>query len=119
AYAPDGWSSQFVERVEHLVLPGITAFTREDARRAGERLLVEGPVRIKQALGIGGRGQTVANDSAGLARTLDTLDLGELSRYGVVLEKNLASLTTHSVGQVCVGTLVASYCGTQRAVVNN
>ena len=49
----------------------------------------------------------------------DTLDETELRTYGLVVEPNLADLTTFSVGQVCVGDLRASYCGTQKATHDN
>jgi hypothetical protein len=35
AYAPAGWSHGFPHRVRDDVLSGFSAFTREDARRAG------------------------------------------------------------------------------------
>ena len=91
------------ERVREVVLPGFSAFTREDAREAARLLLANGPVRLKRGRGIGGRGQAVieALDDP----VFDTLDKTELRTYGLVVEPNLADLTTFSVGQVCVGDL--------------
>ena len=43
----------------------------------------------------------------------------ELARDGLVLEENLVDVTTHSVGQVRVAELVASYHGTQRLTSDN
>jgi hypothetical protein len=116
AQAPRGWSHQFAERVRGDVLPGFTAFTVEDARKAATRLLAEGRVRLKAAHGVGGHGQSVINDVDGLEARLD---LARLHRFGVVLELDTADATTFSVGQVCVAGMVASYCGTQRTTTNN
>ena len=49
AAAPEGWSHGFARRVRSVVLPGFTAFTLQDARKAGLRLLERGPVRLKPA----------------------------------------------------------------------
>jgi hypothetical protein len=114
ARAPAGWSRQFSEVVSRAVLPGYTAFSSEDAHRAGAWLLERGAVRVKPARETGGRGQLVAADSAALAVVLDRLDVSDLTQYGVVLEQNLTDVKTFSVGQVRVGELVASYFGTQK-----
>ena len=45
AQAPPGWSCAFGRQVRDVVLSGFTAFTPEDAREAGGRLLRCGPVR--------------------------------------------------------------------------
>lgn len=117
AFRPSGWCEAFPERVREVVLPGFSAFAREDAREAARLLLANGPVRLKRGRGIGGRGQAVieALDDP----VFDTLDETELRTYGLVVEPNLADLTTFSVGQVCVGDLRASYCGTQKATHDN
>ena len=114
AIAPAGWSPKFGARVQDAVLAGFTAFSDVDARRAGERLLEHGPVRIKPVRATGGRGQVVVSDLAALEAVLDTFDAVTLSEDGVVLEENLTEVTTFSVGQVRVAELVATYYGTQR-----
>lgn len=119
AEAPAGWSDEFTRRVEEAVLPGYSVFTVEDARRAGLRLLQNGPVRIKPVCETGGRGQAVAATMAELEQLLEAVDRTELSRYGLVLEENLAEVTTYSAGQVRVADLVASYYGTQRLTKDN
>lgn len=119
ASAPQGWSAAFGYRVRDVVLPGFTAFTREDARRAGELLLRDGPLRVKSALGTGGLGQTIVTESEALEEVMGGLDADALARCGVVLEPNLENVTTYSVGQVRVGDLVVSYCGTQQTTVSN
>jgi Protein of unknown function (DUF3182) len=119
AHKPEGWSEAFAERVRDVVLPGFTAFTREDAREAARTLLEDGPVRIKHGRGMGGKGQMVIERAADLAPALDAINADELAENGLVLEPNLGDLTTYSVGQVCVGAMRASYCGTQKATRNN
>ncbi|HEY3100312.1 MAG TPA: DUF3182 family protein, partial [Methylomirabilota bacterium] len=58
AARPDGWSLAFAERIDGVVLPGFTAFTRDDARRAACRLLAHGAIRAKQPRAAGGNGQS-------------------------------------------------------------
>ncbi|HYH43414.1 MAG TPA: DUF3182 family protein [Burkholderiales bacterium] len=119
AHAPEGWSGAFARGVRRAVLPGYSAFSLEDARQAGERLLQSAAVRVKPALALGGRGQSVVSDAGALAQALRDLDTGELESCGVVLEQNLSDVTTFSVGQVCVGDLVASYFGTQKLATDH
>ncbi|HYG86650.1 MAG TPA: DUF3182 family protein [Azospirillum sp.] len=119
AEAPAGWSRDFGHRVQDVVLSGFSAFTFRDARRAGMRLLEHGPVRVKRVQETGGRGQTVVFDAAGLEAVLEAVDPAELAQCGLVLEENLADVTTYSVGQVRVADLVASYHGTQRLTPDN
>jgi len=119
ARIPDGWSEAFARRVRCAVLEGFAAFSTDDAFRAGLRLFAHGPVRVKRALGIGGYGQTVVTGQEGLERALADSDTDEVSRYGIALEQDLADVTTHSVGQVRLGGLLATYCGTQRLTPNN
>ena len=119
ARAPAGWSHAFARRLRDAVLPGFAAFAVDDAMRAGMRLLDEGAVRVKRALGIGGSGQYVVRDRDALAQALAEIDADELSRYGVSLEQHLEHVTTFGVGQIRVGDLVATYYGTQRVTTNN
>lgn len=119
ARAPDGWSDEFARHVRPAVLLGFAAFSVDDAVRAGLQLLPHGAVRVKRALGVGGRGQTVVGDRDQLERALADTDVDELRRYGISLEQDLAQVTTYSVGQVRVDDLVASYYGTQRVTANN
>jgi uncharacterized protein DUF3182 len=119
ARRPQGWSDAFPERVRDVVLPGFAAFTREDARKGAQALLADGPVRLKRGRGIGGKGQAVIESTADLERVLGGLDARELGEHGLVVEPNLTDITTFSVGQVSVGEMRASYCGTQRATRDN
>jgi hypothetical protein len=119
ASSPPGWSDAFARAVHHVVLRGFAAFDRRDAQRAGMDLVASGPVRIKRALGIGGRGQEVVHDAAALARSLAAVDAVELARYGIALEEDLADVTTYSVGHVSVDGVTITYCGTQCTTRNN
>jgi hypothetical protein len=119
AAAPEGWSDRFAHRVRSVVLPGFTAFTLQDARKAGLRLLKRGPVRLKQPRSAGGRDQVVVGVPGELEAALDELDPSDLSRHGLVLERNLDDVTTYSVGQVRLDGRTVTYCGTQRATPDN
>ena len=113
AAAPPGWQADFPERVRDVTLPGWSAFSVSDARAAGRRLLQGGDVRVKLASGIGGAGQSVARSEAELDAQLAAIGPAEFAE-GVVLERNLVDVRTYSVGRVRVGSLLASYIGTQR-----
>lgn len=119
AAAPQGWSADFARRTQEVVLPGYSAFSRQDAQRAGMQLLQQGAVRLKQPEGIGGLGQTVAHSVAELEAQLEAIGSGQLAQEGIVLELNLSAIETFSVGQVRIGDMVATYCGTQDLTPNN
>jgi hypothetical protein len=117
--APAGWCAEFPRRVAHVVLDGFSVFAKEDVLLAGRKLLESGPVRVKKATGIAGRGQFTANNAAELARALDAMDATELARFGAVVEQNLVDVTTYSVGQMRVADVVCAYYGTQHMTTNN
>ncbi len=119
ASAPPGWSGDFARRTRNVVLPGYSAFTTKDALRAGAQLLQYGSVRLKRPEGIGGLGQTVAQTLGELKDQLGTIDCDELARDGIVLELNLSTIETYSVGQVRIDDMVATYCGMQDLTRNN
>lgn len=118
AAAPPGWCEEFGRRVQRVVLPGISAYSRRDAHEAGLDLLRHGPVRLKLACGVGGSGQSVAHDAVALQAQLGALDEAEVARGGLVVEQHLASVRTHSVGQLHLGGLTASYYGMQYTTRN-
>ena len=64
------------QRVHAVVLPGFSAFTRADALKAAQRLLEDGPVRLKHGRGIGGKGQWVAKDAIEVAAALEAIEPG-------------------------------------------
>ncbi len=119
AQAPDGWQHDLGERLQDAVLYGFTAFSRDDARRAGMLVLQRGAARVKPSRGIGGRGQVVVSTAAELDKVIEGLNEWELSHYGVVVEQNFENIVTYSVGQVRVGELLATYYGTQNLTKDN
>jgi hypothetical protein len=119
AYAPEGWSDTFPRDVQSAVLEGYSVFTPEQAYAAGERLLEHGPVRLKPVHATAGRGQRVIRSLTELAEALAGINAAELADAGLVLEENLAAVTTYSVGQVRVADLAATYYGSQRLTTDN
>lgn len=117
--APQGWSQALGEQIRPHVLPGYTAFSAEDVRRAAVQLLERGKVRIKLPDGIGGLGQFVVTSLDELNEFLKQIDPVELQQKGIVAETNLNEVVTYSVGQSIVGDLLITYCGTQRTTAGN
>lgn len=119
ARVPVGWSDAFARRVAHAVLPGYSVFNAGDARRAAHRLFSEGSIRLKDPAGVGGVGQWVLHSGADLESCLRGFDAARLQQHGLVLERNLEQVVTHSVGQVQAGAMRASYCGVQTLTRNH
>jgi len=117
--APAGWSTRFTEKVQDAVLPGYSVFSAADARLAGGRLLEEGAVRLKDPGGVGGAGQWVVGNGTELEGRLKEIGTDALWRRGLVLERNLRQVVTHSVGQVQVGEFLAAYHGIQCTTRNH
>lgn len=113
AFAPEGWSPLFSERVRSVVLDGLSVFSQDDARPAAEHLLYSGPIRIKPIHACAGRGQEVIKSIDQFDAILARPDAKALFTEGVVLEQDLTEVITHSVGQSFVGDKVLSYCGDQ------
>lgn len=113
ATAPTGWTERFMELAGKVVLPGFSAFDMDDTLRAGQLLLRQGPLRAKDVLGRAGRGQQVIQSLAELEAWLEQHDAAVIRQDGVVLEQNLRSVKTYSVGQVRIGAITASYFGSQ------
>ena len=116
---PEGWSSEFGQRVQQSVLAGVTAFSMEDARVGGRELLKRGPVRVKPVLATAGRGQLLVTTPNELDAALEQQDTSLLGQYGLVLEEHLEEVQTYSAGQVRLRDLVLSYVGTQRLTPDN
>lgn len=113
AFAPEGWSSLFSERVRSVVLDGLSVFSLDDARPAAEHLLYSGPIRMKPIHACAGRGQEVIKSLDQFDAILARPDAKTLFTEGVVLEQDLTEVVTHSVGQSFIGDKVLSYCGDQ------
>lgn len=116
---PDGWESGFSHAVSGHVLPGFTAFDLGDACEAGKKLFESGPVRVKDVFAAGGLGQVVVRNAAELKKLLDGGFASEGPEFSVVLEADLADITTFSVGHVYVDGMTLSYWGTQRTTEDN
>ncbi|MDG2524989.1 DUF3182 family protein [Stenotrophomonas sp. HITSZ_GD] len=108
-----GWNHALSHALAAHALPGYTAFSAVDARRAYALLAPAGEVRLKLPTGIGGRGQWLLQDAAMLDAVLAQLPPGYLARHGVVLEMHLVRLITFSVGEVEFGGQSIAYHGTQ------
>lgn len=117
--SPPGWSRAFGERTSTLVLPGFSAFSRDDARNAARMLWQDGRVRIKRPYGVGGAGQALVENMDELEKELAALGDAALRTEGIVVERHLDSIETLSVGQVTLDDMVASYYGIQHLTVNN
>ncbi|MBK9132938.1 MAG: DUF3182 family protein [Betaproteobacteria bacterium] len=118
ADTPEGWPWELGRLLGDCVLPGYSVFNRADALEAGRRLLVGGPVRLKEASGIGGAGQWVVANRDELDQELERIGAERLAQ-GFVVERNLAGVTTLSIGQVQAGPWTASYAGRQRTTRNH
>ncbi|WP_053096301.1 DUF3182 family protein [Frateuria defendens] len=118
AVAPAGWSQAFAEAVAAVTLPGYAVFDPADLRAAARALLSEGEVRVKDPCGIGGQGQAVIRDRGDADALFAHGDAGALRRHGLVLERNLHEVSTRSIGQVRLGRLLMSYCGSQYSTPN-
>ncbi|MFD4836656.1 DUF3182 family protein [Achromobacter sp. NPDC058515] len=119
AKTPAGWVRALADELREAVLSGYTAFTLEDAQRAGERLLQDGPLRIKPADANAGRGQILVATPQELRKGLAQQHVASVRRLGLVLEEHLAQIATYSVGWARVGKLEVSYVGTQRLTPDN
>lgn len=119
AAAPPGWNLNFMQLASGAVLPGYSAFARDDALLAGKLLLTSGPLRAKRVNARAGRGQRVIQDLPQLRHWLDELDEREIHSEGVVLEQNLQKVRTFSVGQTRIGNHLLSYVGQQRLTTAN
>lgn len=118
AVAPHDFPHDVGARVHAAVLPGLSVFSAGDARRAYRRLRDQGPLRLKLARGIGGRGQVLLEHADDLDAALDGLPDDELPRHGASIELHLFEPRTFSVGWAVCGQHRISYVGSQRTVAN-
>jgi hypothetical protein len=116
---PMGWSPSFGAHVKESVLAGFTDFSKADAREALERLLLEGPARVKPVRATGGRGQTVVDEASQIDVVLDSLAEEDIVHHGVALEENLTAIQTFSIGMVRLGGVTTSYVGVQGLTESN
>jgi uncharacterized protein DUF3182 len=116
---PVGWSEEFTRRTREVVLPGYSVFDRADARDAIRRLLALGRVRAKRPRSAGARDQYTLESMADAETLFRGLDDADLARDGLLLEVNLESVTTLSIGQVMVDGMTLSYRGDQWLTEDN
>jgi hypothetical protein len=119
AKRPDGWSSQFAERVRNIVLAGYTAFSFRDAHIAARRMLARGPIRMKESVEAGGRGQTLVTTVSELEALPEQMPAEEIATYGLVLEENLHQVVTLSIGHITFDNICFTYHGRQRVTTGN
>ncbi|TKT74728.1 DUF3182 family protein [Aquamicrobium sp. LC103] len=117
--APASWRQALPALAINLVLPGFTAFCRQDASAAAHTLLGSGPVRLKRVNARGGHGQTVVSSPAEIEPAIDSLDTDISLDDPLVVETNLREVTTYGVGQIRLPRQSASYWGTQFRTTNN
>src|SRR5262249_45930357 len=82
-------------------------------------LTPQGPVRLKRALACGSRGQILIATADELDAFLEAFPSDELTAAGLVLESNLYTSVTLSVGQIAIGDAMISYHGVQRLTKDN
>lgn len=116
ASAPAGWCDDLGERITTCTLPGYSAFSRDDADAAARDLLAHGPVRFKPGDGIGGARQVVVPDEEALHAPLRDHPFSDWLEHGVVIERNLVEVRTHSVGTARIGGIEIAYHGWQRGI---
>jgi hypothetical protein len=100
---PDWYSPDFAREVSGAVLPGFTVFDREGARTAYRRLAVEGlTARLKDPAERSERGQFSVRTPEELEEALSQYRQG-IGKSGLVVEADLDSADTISVGYVALG----------------
>lgn len=119
SHLPEAWSHHLAEHLRGIVLPGYSAFSAADLRRAALELLQRGRVRIKGARGIGGSGQWTAGDESELDDAITQLDAGELHDHGAVVEQNCRPAQTRSIGEVHAAGVRIAYHGLQCVTRNH
>jgi hypothetical protein len=119
AARPDGWSPEFAERIKDVVLPGYTAFTRDDAGRAARRMLEQGAVRAKRPRAAGGNGQSTLSSMRDAECLLEALSDDDLADHGLLFEVQLDGVTTLSIGCVTLDDTTIAYYGRQRMTRDN
>ncbi|MER9117165.1 DUF3182 family protein [Mesorhizobium sp. M0954] len=119
AARPKEWPAGFGRAVGAAVLPGYTAFSRDDALRAAERLLQVGLVRFKPPRASRGRDQHTAATVADIERLLERYPSSDLREYGLVLETELRDIVTLSIGRTAIDGTSVAYYGVQRMTADN
>jgi hypothetical protein len=112
-------SSKFADLVSGAVLPGFSVFSAADAHRALRQLQAEGyVVRGKDPTRDGSGGQWVIKDEAHLNSIMASLPEEQILNHGLVLESNLETLETLSIGQIYLNGKFYSYYGNQESTTS-
>jgi len=102
---PSFYSDIFAKSVEGLVLPGVTAFSKQDLLDNYDRLAGQFPLmRLKFTNKSDGHGQFQVFSKEMLTTTLDEVSDEEVASDGLVIEPDLEHKSTISFGRVIVGT---------------
>jgi hypothetical protein len=116
---PAEWQGDIAGAARMATLPGYSVFSVRDAKTAANLLRPLGDIRLKDPLGASGRGQVVTSSEYDLDCELDKIPRRKLESDGLVLELDLASLTTFNVGRIAVAGFLLAYFGIQRMTRNN
>lgn len=111
--SPAGWNPALGTHIAAYTLPGYSAFSKPDIYDAIERLLPQGPVRLKCGGSRGGVGQAVVSDAGRNSAFVEALGPDVLAA-GVSAEVNLGELRTISIGEVDLPGMTLAYYGEQR-----
>jgi hypothetical protein len=112
-------SSKFADLVSGAVLPGFSVFSTADAHKALRRLQAEGyTVRGKDPTRDGSGGQWAIKDEAHLSSIMASLPQKQILDHGFVLESNLETLETLSIGQIYFNGKFYSYYGNQESTTS-
>lgn len=114
------YSYTVADALRDATLPGYTAFTYQDVETAIELLLRQGYLaRIKDADQSDADGQYIV-EHPGQFKSLHTqFPITKVAQSGVVVEANIDSPTTLSIGTVYIAGRYYSYYGTQQNVIHD
>ncbi len=118
-HAPIGWSEDLERRIRGVVLAGYTAFTKSRRSPRGHPAPRDRPAAAQTSPGDRRTRSDRRLDVGGAECRPDGIDPAQLEADGLVLEENLTDVHTYSVGQVRVGSIEATYFGTQRLTTDN
>lgn len=115
---PAYYSRKFSDEARPFVLPGYTVFSSADALKAYTLLRREGlQVRLKDPSAEGGNGQRTVDSLEGMQRILTGISPKEIKEDGLVLEHNILTPDTLSIGQIYMDGSYFSYFGHQHTVL--
>ncbi|MEN9328743.1 MAG: hypothetical protein RI947_1551 [Candidatus Parcubacteria bacterium] len=113
---PPYYSTEFADRVSGFVLPGLTAFSKDDMLSAYINLQREHPIpyRLKLPDQSDGHGQFIIASEEDLKQYLESMSSKEIALKGLVLEPQLQDPQTISVGYCVLGEDAYSFVSFQK-----